>query len=98
MTQQEDKCVAGCKRFTGGEVRHHKHCPFYPDSLSKMYDEMKQKDCSNRQKLLDDFAKAAMQSLISNPAYDYADDGFISELAYNVADAMMQERERRMKR
>jgi hypothetical protein len=29
--------------FTGGEVRHHKDCPFYPDSLSKKYDVLDEK-------------------------------------------------------
>lgn len=31
----EGKCVMGCKIFTGGEILHHKDCPFYPDSLSQ---------------------------------------------------------------
>lgn len=34
------KCVTGCKHFSGGELKHHKDCPFYEDSLSKKYDEM----------------------------------------------------------
>ena len=34
-------CVAGCKIFHGGEIKHHKDCPYYPDSLSQRYDEMK---------------------------------------------------------
>ena len=37
------KCVAGCKAFTGGEIYHHKDCPFYAESLSKMYDDLKKK-------------------------------------------------------
>ena len=35
----EEKCIAACKRFYGGEIKHHEHCPFYPESLSKMSDE-----------------------------------------------------------
>lgn len=98
MTQKEDKCVAGCKHFTGGEVRHHKHCPFYPDSFSKMYDKMKQKECSNRQKLLDDFAKAVMHGMISNNWVNLpVSDEAIAKEAYDIATAMIQERERRMK-
>lgn len=31
-------CQAGCKHFTGGEVRHHKDCQYYKDSFSEMYD------------------------------------------------------------
>ena len=34
-----DKCEAGCKVFTGGEIRHHPDCVYYPESLSKMYDD-----------------------------------------------------------
>jgi hypothetical protein len=37
---KEVKCVTGCMNYTGGEIRHHKDCPFYPESLSKKYDEM----------------------------------------------------------
>ena len=29
------KCVAGCVPFYGGEKRHHKDCPHYPESLTK---------------------------------------------------------------
>lgn len=33
-------CEAGCKSLSGGEVKHHKDCKYYPDSLSKYYDEL----------------------------------------------------------
>ena len=36
------KCIVGCKAFTGGEIYHHKDCPFYPESMSKMFDDAKQ--------------------------------------------------------
>lgn len=36
--QTEEKCIAGCKTYYGGEKKHHKDCPFYPDSLSEYYD------------------------------------------------------------
>ena len=40
-----DKCQAGCKVFTGGEIKHHPDCVFYPESFSEMYDKLKnQKD------------------------------------------------------
>jgi len=35
----EEKCVDGCKHYTGGEIKHHKDCPYYTESLSKMYDD-----------------------------------------------------------
>ena len=37
----EQKCVAGCMPFSGGETKHHKHCPHYPESLSKMLDDLR---------------------------------------------------------
>ena len=36
----QEKCVAGCRAYTGGEIKHHPDCPFYPESLSKMYDDL----------------------------------------------------------
>ena len=40
MTDNEDpKCEAGCMTFYGGERRHHKDCFYYPDSLTRLYDE-----------------------------------------------------------
>lgn len=40
----EIKCVASCKAFTGGEIKHHKDCYFYPESFTKMYDDEKKKN------------------------------------------------------
>jgi hypothetical protein len=37
----ENKCLAGCKKFHGGEIQHHKDCPYYEGSLSQMYDDLK---------------------------------------------------------
>ena len=36
---EDKKCVPGCQTFYGGEKRHHKDCPYYPESLSKKFDE-----------------------------------------------------------
>lgn len=36
----KEKCIPGCKHFHGGEIKHHKDCPFYPESLSRIYDNM----------------------------------------------------------
>ncbi len=41
---KSDKCQAGCKIFTGGEIRHHKDCVFYPESFSKMYDDLQEEN------------------------------------------------------
>lgn len=38
----KNKCAAGCKSFEGGERLHHKDCDFYPDSLSKKINELKE--------------------------------------------------------
>jgi len=31
------QCVAGCMPFDGGERKHHRSCPYYPESLPKMW-------------------------------------------------------------
>lgn len=41
---QEKKCVAGCVMYHGGEIKHHKDCPFYPESRTKMYDDLKEEN------------------------------------------------------
>lgn len=33
-------CEAGCKVFTGGEIKHHQDCKYYDESMSKMYDDL----------------------------------------------------------
>lgn len=30
-------CEAGCEHFHGGEVRHHRDCGHYPESLTKLW-------------------------------------------------------------
>lgn len=37
---EEAKCISGCKHYYGGEIRHHKDCFYYPESFSKMYDDL----------------------------------------------------------
>ena len=38
-----NQCESGCLSFDGGEKRHDKHCVFYLESLSKIYDDQKMK-------------------------------------------------------
>lgn len=98
MTQQEKENIQD-------DIESIKAFGAYEDDLEKQKqspldafkDALKSEKQRESQQLLDDFAKAAMQGMISNAAYDQADTGFISELAYNVAEAMTQERERRIK-
>ncbi len=33
------KCVAGCNVFENGDVKHHKDCPLYSESLSSILDD-----------------------------------------------------------
>ena len=33
----DKRCVAGCMTFDGGERKHHRDCPFYPESLTKLW-------------------------------------------------------------
>jgi hypothetical protein len=37
----EPKCESGCVHFTGGEIRHDKHCAFYPESMTKIMDDLR---------------------------------------------------------
>ena len=39
----EFPCKAGYQVFYNGEIRHHKDCVYYPDSLSQLIDEQKSK-------------------------------------------------------
>lgn len=58
---------------------------------------------NDQQPLMDDFAKAAMQLVIRNQrpslGFSIQGDGFeiLAKRCYDIAEAMMQERERRMK-
>lgn len=64
------------------------------DDLDEMIRTMESVDIALR----DDFAKAAMQGILSN--HSFSADLYISTLAkdaYDFAEALMQERERRMK-
>lgn len=38
--KEENKCVMGCKNYHGGEIKHHKDCPFYPESFTERYEQM----------------------------------------------------------
>lgn len=35
-------CKTGCKNFYGGEIRHHKECIYYSESLSRILDELEE--------------------------------------------------------
>lgn len=37
------KCVAGCSFYSYRETRHHKDCPHYPETFTKMYDDLEAK-------------------------------------------------------
>ena len=40
MKKESNKCVMGCTHYTGGEIKHHYDCVYYPDSLSKRFDDL----------------------------------------------------------
>lgn len=40
---EENKCITGCKHFHGGEILHHRHCPYYEESISQMYNDLKER-------------------------------------------------------
>lgn len=31
------QCVSGCMNYDGGERKHHRDCPHYPESLTKVW-------------------------------------------------------------
>lgn len=45
------ECQAGCKAFTGGEIRHHKDCVFYSESFSEMYDNVVEQNAQLRKEI-----------------------------------------------
>lgn len=52
----EPKCESSCKIFTGGEIRHHKDCVFYPESFSEMYDlRLLEQSEESQEDLIEDF-------------------------------------------
>lgn len=98
MTQQKIKELL-TKTFGEEEANDPDVVQLYTDCLRQAVEEV-----TNEQSLLDSFAKAAMQGLISNTKTYIplnGDRGLvldgISKDAYDIADALMQERERRMK-
>lgn len=49
-----NNCEAGCKYFSGGEIRHHQDCVNYEESFSQMYDVLKAKyDALNNTNVID---------------------------------------------
>jgi len=41
MTEvREERCEAGCVAYHGGERRHHPDCVFYPESFTRLYDDL----------------------------------------------------------
>jgi hypothetical protein len=41
MTEaREERCEAGCISYDGGERRHHPDCVFYPESFTKLHDDL----------------------------------------------------------
>lgn len=59
-SEKEKQCPLGCKCFTGGEVRHIKECPHYPESLSQLLDTQNEMigDLTVRNKMLSDSESA----------------------------------------
>lgn len=68
------RCIAGCKIYGGYERKHHKDCPFYPESLSKLYDDIQAKN-EQMQKALErisQWAKAYPLSVFPEPDFKMA--------------------------
>jgi len=65
VAEEEDACETGCKYFHGGEIKHHKDCFYYPESLTEMYDKLKTKDKKLITKLADDICAIAKKMEVS---------------------------------
>ena len=69
------KCVSGCQSFDGGEKKHHKDCPFYPQSLSKKYDDLEKENQKLREII------KGIKKLWDNPDRDdYTHNGFYKKI------------------
>lgn len=63
------KIIIPSKHFTGGEKRHHKDCFYYPESFSKMYDDLKeQNEKLYSEKDIKQFAFECVAKFLSNDA------------------------------
>lgn len=94
MTQQKIKELL-TKTFGEEEANDPDVVRLYTDCLRQAVEEV-----TNEQSLLDSFAKAAMQSLLVDARNNEFSEDFLTAIAiaaYDIAEAMLQERERRMK-
>lgn len=99
MTQQKIKELL-TKTFGEEEANDPDVVRLYTDCLRQAVEEV-----TNEQSLLDSFAKAAMQGIVASSSvmrgngswYTFTGVAQLAEEAYDIAEAMLQERERRMK-
>ena len=63
----ENKCVAGCKHYYGGEIKHHKDCVYYPESFSKMYDDLKWRQEQDKKMYSEEEVLKILESLVEHP-------------------------------
>ena len=54
LIERDPHCVAGCQAFHGGERKHHKDCPFYAESLTKVFEDK----IEAQQKRIDELTEA----------------------------------------
>lgn len=64
----DPKCVAGCVSFYGGEKKHHKDCPYYPESLTK-FNADRIEELANSVAVLEDKLAKAVEALRPFSAY-----------------------------
>lgn len=74
MNIDEKQCVAGCKAFTGGEIKHHSDCYYYPESMSKILD-----DC--QEELKKEKVYKFLLECMMNPEL-----GIVDDLALDIED------------
>lgn len=47
----EPCCPPGCSKYSGGETKHIKECPFYPGSFTEMYDKLAVSEAALREEV-----------------------------------------------
>lgn len=73
------ECEAGCLKVTGGEVKHDKNCVFYPESYTKIRDNLEQqlKDCQSELENMTYRAKDYYDMIMKIPEKELQKHGII---------------------
>lgn len=74
----DPKCVAGCISFYGGERKHHKDCPYYAESLTKLNADRIEALEAEVSKAREEGRRAGLEEAfdkVESLSYDWGEDG-----------------------